>query len=115
MFDRKAHNKEYYQRNKDRINVKNQKWREANPKHWAFLMQRQHSKERDIEFLFDFDTWVEWWGEDFASRGDSPEQLVMARYGDEGPYHPDNVYKSTALENALEAGKNSRSKVRETA
>ena len=115
MFDRKAHNREYYQHNKDRIKVKDQKWRKANPKQWAFLMHRQHSKERGIEFLFDFDTWVEWWGEDFANRGDSPEQLVMARDGDEGPYHPDNVYKSTAADNVAEANKSRRSKVLETA
>ena len=102
MFDRKAHNKEYYHQNKDRLKIKNQKWREANPKKWAFIMHRQHSKERGIDFLFDFDTWVEWWGDDFDNRGCKEGQLVMAREGDEGPYHPDNVRKATCSDNIRE-------------
>jgi hypothetical protein len=65
-------------------------------------MHKQHSRERGIEFLFDFETWVTWWGDDFAKRGSGADDLVMARKGDEGPYHPDNVYKSTCSENARE-------------
>jgi sugar/nucleoside kinase (ribokinase family) len=100
LFDRKEHNKRYYQMNKDSIKAKDAKWREDNPERWAYLMQRQHAKERGIDFDFDFDTWTAWWGDDFVDRGDQPHQLVMARVGDEGPYHPENVYKSTALDNA---------------
>ena len=100
-MSKREQNQRHYQKHKAKIDARNQKWREANPKHFAFLMQRQHAKERGIEFLFDLDEWIEWWGDDFANRGDASDQLVMARHGDEGPYHPDNVYKSTAQENAM--------------
>ena len=99
-MSKKEQNQRHYQKHKAKIDARNQEWREANPKHFAFLMQRQHAKERGIEFLFELDEWIDWWGDDFDKRGCEPDQLVMARHGDEGPYHPDNVYKSTALENS---------------
>ena len=72
------------------------------------LMEKYHSArscalERNIEWHFTFDTWIEWWGEDIFKRGSKRGQLVMARYGDVGPYHPDNVRKATKLENDREA------------
>ncbi|BAQ84679.1 unnamed protein product [uncultured Mediterranean phage uvMED] len=103
MFDKKAHNREYYQRNKDRIKAKDQKWREANPKQWAFLMHRQHSKERGIDFLFNFDSWVEWWGDDYPQRGVEADSLCMARIGDRGPYSPENTVKQTNAENVSDS------------
>lgn len=60
------------------------------------------AKERGIDWKFTYDTWIEWWGEDFALRGCRSNQLVMARNGDTGPYHPDNVHKVTARENHKE-------------
>ncbi len=73
------------------------------PKLYAYLGQRQCAKQRGIEWLFDFATWVAWWGEDFALRGKKSNELVMARHGDIGPYHPDNVIKMPAGQNVSEA------------
>lgn len=44
-------------------------------------------------------------GEDIIYRGPYKGQLVMARHGDIGPYHPDNVRKATSGENNSEAHK----------
>ena len=65
-------------------------------------MHKQHSRERGIEFEFDFETWTAWWGDDFENRGTHEGQLVMARRNDEGPYHPDNVYKLETTDNVRE-------------
>lgn len=61
------------------------------------------AQERNIEWHFTYDTWIEWWGDDIVNRGTKKGQLVMARYGDKGPYHPDNVRKATKHENNTEA------------
>jgi len=57
------------------------------------------AKERGIEWHFTYNTWLEWWGDDFVNRGCKRGQLVMARNGDIGPYHPDNVHKTTSTDN----------------
>ena len=75
-------------------------WRESNPIRSAFLDQRCNAKSRGISFEFTFDEWVCWWAGDIDKRGCGANDLVMARHGDAGPYHPDNVYKSTASDNA---------------
>ncbi len=81
------------------------------PRGQARLYQGQYdnakycAKERGIEWLFTYDTWTEWWGEDITKRGPYRGQLVMARHGDVGPYHPDNVRKATCSENCSEANK----------
>jgi hypothetical protein len=71
-----------------------------------YYTQKCGAKCRGIEWHFTFDSWIEWWGEDFANRGNKSGQLVMARRGDVGPYHPDNVYKITCNENHSEAHAN---------
>ena len=58
-----------------------------------FNHQKYTAKTRQIEWHFTLDTWIEWWGEDIDKRGRKKGQLVMARKGDIGPYHPDNVFK----------------------
>ena len=60
---------------------------------------------RNIEWKFTYDSWVAWWGDDIANRGPRKGQLVMARYKDQGPYHPDNVRKATAEENCGEGSR----------
>ena len=60
------------------------------------------AKGRGIEWQFTYDTWIEWWGDDIANRGPYKGQLVMARNGDIGPYHPDNVHKATSTDNHKE-------------
>ena len=65
--------------------------------------QRAGAKKRGIEWHFTFDSWLSWWGTDIVNRGPYRGQLVMARYGDTGPYHPSNVRKATVEENIREA------------
>lgn len=70
-----------------------------------FYTQRNGAKYRGIEWHFTFESWLEWWGDDIVNRGPYKGQLVMARYGDTGPYHPDNVRKAFAEENCSEGNK----------
>ena len=70
-----------------------------------FIQQQRSAARRNIEWQFTFEEWIEWWGDDIHKRGKSKHALVMARYGDVGPYHPSNVYKSTNWENAQYAHK----------
>ena len=60
---------------------------------------RYCAMERGIEWQFNYDTWIEWWGNDIHRRGPYKGQLVMARHNDEGPYHPDNVSKMVSSDN----------------
>lgn len=70
--------------------------------HYQYHNARYCAKERGIDWQFTYDTWIEWWGDDIVNRGPYKGQLVMARNGDIGPYHPDNVHKKTASENCRE-------------
>jgi len=72
------------------------------PYHYQYHNARYCAKERNIDWQFTYDTWVEWWGDDIVNRGPYKGQLVMARNGDVGPYHPGNVHKKTASENCRE-------------
>lgn len=65
--------------------------------------QKRTATYRGIEWQFTYDTWIEWWGDDITKRGCKRGCLVMARNGDIGPYHPDNVRKITHGENVIEA------------
>jgi len=69
----------------------------------AYWDQQSHAKQRNIDWQFTYESWLEWWGEDIQNRGCRKGQLVMARYGDVGPYHPSNVRKATTMENHQEA------------
>ena len=60
---------------------------------------------RNIEWHFTYESWLAWWGDDIVNHGPGKDQLVMARHGDIGPYHPDNVRKATNSENCSEATK----------
>ncbi len=80
-----------------------------------YKKQQWRSKTRGIEFMFSFDEWVEWWennlGPDWLSkRGLRKGQYVMARKGDQGPYHPDNVECITASKNCSVTNKNAQIK-----
>ncbi len=65
--------------------------------------QKAYAKQRNIEWHFTYDIWIQWWGDDIINRGPRKGQLCMARFGDTGPYHPDNVRKATCAENQNEA------------
>ena len=94
--------KEYYEKNKAKFAADKLRWRAENPHRHAWITQRGNAKRRGIEFHFTYDEWVEWWGDDFDKRGRKADSLVMARHGDTGPYHPDNVKKITYGENTKE-------------
>ena len=68
-----------------------------------FNDQRLSAGYRGIEWQFTFEEWLAWWGTDIENRGRFKGQLVMARIGDSGPYHPDNVRKATTEDNVREA------------
>jgi hypothetical protein len=67
----------------------------------AFDRQRRNAKSRGIPFLLTFEEWWAWWQVDgrWAQRGRRKGCLVMARYGDVGPYAIWNIYCSTAGDN----------------
>lgn len=77
---------------------------------YKFKAQRQRSIQRGIDWQFTFDEWVAWWGDDIKDRGNTKNKLVMARYGDTGPYHPNNVYKAKMHENTAEWSNSDRFK-----
>lgn len=82
-----------------------EKRRLANPMWEAFQEHRHNAKFRDIDFLFTYEEWRDWWLTDdrWSRRGCKRDQLVMARFGDEGPYSLDNVYCATVVQNLAEA------------
>ena len=71
----------------------------------AYFSQRCQAKKRGIDWNFTFESWLDWWGDDILKRGRKQGQLVMARTGDTGAYHPDNVRKATVEENLSEGSK----------
>lgn len=63
--------------------------------------QRGNAKKRGIEWLFTFDTWLEWWGDDLPNRGQRSWNLSMQRIWDVGPYSPENTIKGRPKRNSL--------------
>lgn len=67
----------------------------------AYHEQRGSAKRRRIAWEFTFAEWWAWWQRDgnWERRGKRRGQLVMARFGDAGPYSPTNVFAATPFEN----------------
>ena len=67
----------------------------------AYRAHRASAKQRGVEFLITFDEWADWWLEDdrWESRGVGRDELVMARFGDVGPYALGNIYCTTSAQN----------------
>ena len=65
--------------------------------------QKGNAKYRNIDWQFTYESWIELWGTDIDKRGKKKGSLCMARIGDEGPYHPDNCYKSLFEKNTFDA------------
>lgn len=65
-----------------------------------FAQQRCSSRQRGIEWQFTFTDWWRIWQESghWQERGRG-QGYCMARYGDSGPYSPDNVYICTVGQN----------------
>lgn len=69
----------------------------------AYYAQYTRAQARGIEWNFTFETWLDWWGNDYQYRGRTKGKLVMARCGDQGPYSIDNCIKLTCGENVSQA------------
>lgn len=66
-----------------------------------YQAQRIEAGRRGIEWKLTFQEWVEWWGDDYSKRGRGPDDLVMGRIGDIGPYSLDNIEKITKRQNCV--------------
>lgn len=73
------------------------------PYYKKYTSQKYLAGKRGIDWQFTYEEWIDWWGTDIVNRGPKSGQLVMARTGDIGPYHPSNVRKATVEENVSEA------------
>ena len=102
--------RQWNEANKERKAEVDRQWKEANPKRDAYRNQKSNAKRRGVEFLLTFEEWRDWWGKDFAGRGSAKGRLVMARYGDKGPYQLGNIKKITCSENARESNGRRESK-----
>src|ERR1044072_3948688 len=73
----------------------------------AFRSQLDTAKRRQIEFHFRLEQWWHWWQTHdpehgcirWQRGGVGKNALVMARFGDVGPYSPENVYCATHSKN----------------
>ncbi|CAB5207011.1 hypothetical protein UFOVP180_11 [uncultured Caudovirales phage] len=70
-----------------------------------FNNQRQNAYKRNIGWHFTYEEWENWWGNDIELRGKGKGKLCMARIGDSGDYHPNNVFKLLFEENISQAQK----------
>jgi len=70
-----------------------------------YLDHKYNANKRGIDFHFTYEEWIQWWGDDILKRGHCKGNLVMSRYGDVGPYHPDNVFKNTQEQNISDGHK----------
>ena len=98
----KVDNRRYYEENQQSVSAKQRAWREHNPLRLAYAQQKDNASKRSIDWQFTFDSWVKWWGADLEKRGCRSDDLVMARYGDTGPYAHFNCFKSKASENVAD-------------
>jgi hypothetical protein len=67
--------------------------------------QKSKAKIRGIKWEFTFETWCEWWGDDYFNRGTGTSNLVMQRKEDKGPYSPENVIKGPPIQNLRTSGR----------
>ena len=66
-----------------------------------FRIQRHRAFERNVDWHFDFLTWLKWWSDTghIDDRGRQAGEYQMCRYGDVGPYSSDNCYCVTGEQN----------------
>lgn len=69
-----------------------------------YAVQKASAKQRGIDWLFTYETWLQAWGEKINHRGVGHDRLCMQRFGDVGPYSPENVKIGYARDNAKTAG-----------
>src|SRR3954468_700353 len=58
-----------------------------------YRQQRGNAKRRSIDFLLTYEQWCKIWEDSwkYALRGRGPDDFVMGRINDEGPYEVGNV------------------------
>lgn len=78
----------------------------------SYRSQINNAIRRGIDFQIPFHEWWNWWQVDsrWHHRGVGSNKLVMARIGDIGPYHLDNIYCATQNENSSDKDGSSISK-----
>ena len=67
-----------------------------------YRQQQRQAMVRGIQWLFTFPEWADMWNRSghWADRGVTLGKYCMARRGDVGPYHPDNVTIQLSVENS---------------
>jgi hypothetical protein len=67
----------------------------------AYIEHAGNAQQRKILFLFTMPQWWDFWQVEnrWSLGGMGGQKLVMARFGDKGPYSPDNVYYCTHVQN----------------
>jgi hypothetical protein len=75
------------------------------PYYQAYKSQKGSSKKRKIEWQFTYETWIKKWEESglLHLRGRGKGKMVMSRYGDIGPYNPENTSIQLHRDNLKEA------------
>lgn len=70
-----------------------------------YKLHKLHAKQRNIPWDFNYCQWIKIWLKSghWYERGKKPGQYQMARYGDTGPYSPNNVRIITVGDNVREA------------
>ena len=68
-----------------------------------YTRQRHNAIARGIEWKFSLWSWWQFWQESgkWSKRGRGGNRYVMCRFGDVGPYSPDNCYIATSTKNLL--------------
>ena len=96
------YSKSWAEKHPERIVAAHAKFRGT--QYGKYMAQLYKAAERGIDWLFTFETWLEFWGEDISKRGRLEYNgLVMCRKGDIGPYSPANCYKASVADNVRDA------------
>lgn len=74
----------------------------------SYRTHKANAKKRGIGFLLTYQEWLKIWVDSghLSERGNKPDQYVMARNRDRGPYAVGNVRIITARENSIERSTN---------
>ena len=68
-----------------------------------YANQKSTAKSRGISWEFSFNEWWSMWEPYWELRGRHHSGYVMCRYGDKGPYSPDNCRIDRSVNNVIEA------------
>ncbi len=80
----------------DRTQLERTRRYRASPR-GKYARHRENAKARGVQFLLTYAEWLEIWLESgrWEERGHRPDDYVMHRVGDRGPYRKGNVYIDT--------------------